>query len=192
MAVNIKIDDSELRKSLSKLSEFPKEIPKATNAALNRTVTFVNKNIKKEVSGEYSIKSVEVAQTLKVKKSTTNNLSAKITSIGKPITLSHFPANLKSGWSKGSNLKVKVKKSGYKKINTHPRAFVTAIDGNLHIVRRETSKQYPIKVLKTLSVPQMVSNSELSENILEQANEQLKNRINHEIEFRLNKLTSRR
>ncbi|MCI3009031.1 hypothetical protein FBD77_13300 [Clostridium butyricum] len=62
----------------------------------------------------------------------------------------------------------------------------------MHIVRRETSKQYPIKVLKTLSVPQMVSNSELSENILEQANEQLKNRINHEIEFRLNKLTSRR
>ena len=37
MAVNIKIDDSELRKSLSKLSEFPKEIPKATNAALNRS-----------------------------------------------------------------------------------------------------------------------------------------------------------
>lgn len=188
MSISLKIDDTELKKAVKKLSAFPKEVPKATNAALNRTITFVNKKIKKEVTNEYSIKSGEVQSTLKVKKSSTSSLSATITSTGNPLTLSHFPANLKAGWTKGAGIKVKVKKAGYKKVNSTPPAFVASLTGNLHIVKREGRKSYPIKVLRTVSIPQMISNTKVSESVMEEAQDQLEKRVQHEVEYRLSRL----
>lgn len=189
MAITIKIDDKELKRTVSKLSRFPKEIPKATSAALNRTITFVTKKVKKEVTNEYSIKSGEVAATFKIRKANSSNLSASINSKGRVLTLSHFPANLKAGWNKKSNVKVKVKRTGYKQVNSEPKPFVASLGGNLQIVRRKTSKNYPIEVLKTLSIPQMISNAKINENISREASERLQERIKHEVEFRLNKLT---
>ncbi|MBN1077709.1 phage tail protein [Clostridium botulinum] len=189
MAINIKIDDKELKKTVLKLSKFPNEIPKATSAALNRTISFVTKRVKKEVTSEYSIKSGEVAKSFNIKKAGNGSLSAMITSKGQVLTLSHFPANLKAGWTKGAKVKVKVKRSGYKQINSTPSAFVASLGGNLHIVKRKTSKSYPIEVLRTLSIPQMVSNTKISETVMKEAKEQLKNRIEHEVEFRLGKLS---
>lgn len=189
MAINIKIDDKELKKAVSKLSNFPKEIPKATSAALNRTITFVTKKVKKEVTSEYSIKSGEVAATFKIKKANSSSLTASISSKGRVLTLSHFPANLKAGWSKSANVKVKVKRTGYKQVNGEPQPFVASLGGNLQIVRRKTSKSYPIEVLKTLSIPQMISNAKINENVSREASEQLQRRIEHEVEYRLNRLT---
>lgn len=189
MAVNLKVDDRELKNTIRKLTAFPKEIPKATSAALNRTITFTNKQVKKEVTSRYSVKSGEVAKTLRVKKANSSSLSATIVSKGNPLTLSHFPANLKSGWTKGAKLKVKVKKSGYKVINTKPTAFVTPLSGNLLIVKRKTKKRYPIEVLRTLSIPQMISNEEVNSKVVEESQKVLKKRIEHEVEYRLGKLT---
>ena len=189
MPVTIKIDDKELKKTVAKLRGVPKEIPKATSAAINRTITFVTKRVKKEVTNEYSTKAGEVAATFKIRKANSSNLTASINSKGRLLTLSHFPANLKAGWTKGTNVKVKVKRTGYKQVNGSPQPFVTSLGGNLQIVRRKTSKSYPIEVLKTLSIPQMISNTKINENISKEASEQLQKRIEHEVEFRLNKLT---
>lgn len=189
MSINIKIDDKEVRKAISKLSKFPKEIPKVTSAALNRTITSVTKTIKKEVTNKYSIKAGEVAKTFKIRKASNGNLSAVINSQGKIMTLSHFPANLKAGWSGKANIKVKVKRTGYKEVNTTPGAFVASLAGNLHIVKRKSSNSYPIEVLRTLSIPQMISNTEISEKVMKDAGEQLQKRIEHEVEYRLGKLT---
>ncbi|WP_459482111.1 phage tail protein [Clostridium saccharoperbutylacetonicum] len=189
MSVNIKIDDKELKKTVAKLGRFPNEIPKATSAALNRTITSVTKTIKKEVTSKYSIKSGEVAKTFKIRKANNGSLSAVISSQGQVLTLSHFPANLRAGWTGKAPIRVKVKKSGYKQINTTPGAFVASLGGNLHIVKRKTSNSYPIEVLKTLSIPQMISNTEISEKVMKDTGEQLQKRIEHEVEYRLGKLS---
>lgn len=186
MSISIKIDDKALKKTVTKLSSFPKEIPKATSSAINRTITFVTKRVKKEVTSEYSVKAGEVAATFKVKKANNSSLSASVISKGRLMTLSRFPANLKAGWTKGAAVKVKVKRAGYKEV---PGAFVSSLGGNLHIVKRKTSKSYPIEVLRTLSVPQMISNTKINEAVSKEAAEQLQKRIKHEVEFRLNKLT---
>lgn len=186
MAVNIKIDDKELKKAVSKLSSFPKEIPKATAAALNRTITFTKKRINQEVRKEYNIKSGEVAKTLDVKKANPSNLTATIKSTGHRLTLGRFASNIKS-WKKGRNIKVKVKRSGAKSLSTTPKAFITSLTGNSHIVKRVGKSSYPLKVLKTLSVPQMISNKDISKSISKEAGEQLEKRIKHEVEYRLSK-----
>lgn len=186
MAINIKIDDKELKQAIKKLSAFPKEIPKATSSAINRTIVFTNKRIKQEVRKVYSIKAGEIQKTLEVRKSNSNNLSASINSIGNRLTLGRFATSIGS-WKKGRPIKVKIKKSG-RQINSTPKAFVTNVTGNTHIMRREGATSYPIKMLRTISVPQMISNAKVSETVMKEAQEQLQKRINHEVEYRLNKL----
>lgn len=186
MAINLKIDDKELKKAVSKLSSFPKEIPKATSSALNRTITFTKKRINQEVRKEYNIKSSEVSKTLEIRKANPSNLSALINSTGHRLTLGRFASNIGS-WKRGKNIKVKIKRSGAKNLNTTPKSFIAGLTGNSHVVRRDGKSGYPIKVLRTLSVPQMIANKDISKSVMEEANEQLKKRINHEVEYRLSK-----
>ncbi len=186
MAINIKIDDSELKKAVSKLSSFPKEIPKATASALNRTLTFTKKRVNQEVRKTYNIKSSEVNKTLQVNKANSSKLSASIISKGNSLTIGRFTRNIAS-WKKGKLIKVKVKKSGAKGINTTPKAFIAGLTGNSHVVKRVGKAAYPIKVLHTLSVPQMIGNENITEKVMNEAGEKLSERINHEVEFRLSK-----
>lgn len=186
MGINIKIDDGELKKSVKKLSAFPKEIPKATSAALNRTITFTKKRVNQEVRKNYNIKSSEVSKTLEVTKSNPSNLSATIKSTGHRLTLGRFARNTGS-WKRGKAVKVKIKKSGIKSVNTYPKAFVIGLTGNIHVVKRVSKSKYPIQVLRTLSVPQMISKTEISESISKEAQDKLKKRIKHEVEYRLSR-----
>lgn len=188
MAINLKIDDSELKKAVSKLSNVPKEIPKATAAAINRTLTFTRKRVNQEVRKTYNVKSSDITKTLEIHKANSSNLTAYIISKGGRLTLGRFARNTGS-WKKGKPVKVKVKKSGIKTVNTSPRAFISGLTGNNHIVKRTGASRYPIKVLHTLSIPQMISNDNVSERVQEESSQKLQERINHEVEYRLSRHT---
>ena len=62
------------------------------------------------------------------------------------------------------------------------------MNGGTHIWMREGKSRTPVRLLRTLSVPQMISNDEVINTIQEKSGEKLHERINHEIEWRLNKL----
>ncbi len=187
MANVIKIDDRELKKAVEKLSQFPKQMPKATSSAINRTITFANKRLKQEVRKEYSIKNEDIQKTIEIKKANPSMLSASIKSSDRRLTLQRFSKNL-GVWKKGKLIKVKVKKSGAKKLNTTPKAFALTLNGNIHVAKREGKKQYPIKVLRTLSIPQMISNKKIAQIVQQETQEKLKERIEHEVNYRLSKL----
>lgn len=206
MAVNIKIDDKQLKQTVKKLSAFPKEIPKATASALNRTILFANKTIKKEVTAKYTIKSGEVQETLSVKKANSSNLTTYIICEGRRYTLAHFERNMKSAIKKGGVINVQVKRGSTKSVNTTPGAFIASMSGSKKkgklkrkktttgtflIAQRVGGARYPIKVLRTLSVPQMVSSNNISEKVLKESQNVLNKRIEHEVEYRLSKLNSK-
>lgn len=186
MAINLKIDDSELKKAVSKLGNFPKEMPKAAASAINRTLTFTRKRVNQEVRKTYNIKAGDVNKTLEIHKASASNLTAYIISKGKRLTLGRFGRNTGS-WRKGKPVKVKVKKDGVKTVNTNPTAFIAGLTGNSHIVKRKGASRYPIEVLHTLSVPQMISNEKVSDKVQEEAREKLQERIDHEVKYRLGK-----
>lgn len=203
MSINIKIDDKALKQTIKKLSGFPKEVPKATVSALNRTITFTNTKLKKEVTSKYVIKSGEVQQTLRMKKANYSNLTTYIICEGRRYTLAHFERNLKSAAIRGGGIKVQVKKGGTKTLRTNPGAFVASMSGpkkkkgkvnraptrgTFLIAQRIGAKRYPIKVLRTLSVPQMISSNDISEKVLKQSQEMLQKRIEHEVEYRISKI----
>lgn len=187
MATLLKIDDKEIKEALKKLNKIPNQIPKASASAINRTITFANKRLKQEVRKEYTIKNTEIQSTITLRKANPSNLSAVIESCDRRLTLQRFGKSLGS-WKKGKPIRVRVKKTGAKKMRTNPKAFVIGLNGNLHIAKRSSKARYPIKVLRTLSVPQMVSNRKIEQIIKKEAEVKLKERIEHEINYRLSKL----
>jgi hypothetical protein len=98
----------------------------------------------------------------------------------------HTPKNYSK---KAKSVKVKVKKSeGFKVIKTSPAAFVQTIyGGEADIYKRKDNKRFPVVKLRTLSIPQMISNDKVMKNIQEAAGKKLQERINHEINWRIDK-----
>ena len=97
MAINLKIDDSELKKAVSKLGNFPKEMPKAAASAINRTLTFTRKRVNQEVRKTYNIKAGDVNKTLEIHKASASNLTAYIISKGKGLLLEGLEETQEAG-----------------------------------------------------------------------------------------------
>lgn len=190
MAIDIKIDDADFQDKLYKLSAFPKEIPRASRAASKRTVTAVKKTMAKEVSSKYRVKSRDVKETISTEAPTSDKLLYYVYSRGTRFTLAHFEKNLNSVVrEKSKDIRVEVKKGQVKRVNTSPRAFVAPIKGNFLIAKRKGVARKPIAVLKTVAVPEMVQNEKISDKIEKTALDTLQKRLNHEIEYRLQKYT---
>lgn len=185
------VDTEELKRIAVELKAFPNVAPKAMSAALNRTISTVKTDMRREAVAEYEVKGSDVAKSLSVKKASPARLSAEALSKGRPLALSHFKFKPKKPMAGKTRRKVlvKVKKSsGFTEIKIKPPAFVQNPNGATNIFAREGESRLPIKRLYSLSVPQMISNKEVMNRITEKAHETLDKRVKHEIEYRLKKI----
>lgn len=193
MASNFFIEKNSLEKVSIQLEKIPKQIPGATASALNRTLTFTASQTDKEIRNIYSIKSKEVKKTFKKHKASKSNLYAYLESTGRTIALSKFPHKPKNPPKRRrkSGVQVKIKKSGgYKKISVNPSAFVQTI-GATNIWKRKDKIRFPVVVLRTLAIPQMIRNNKIKENVQELSAKKLEERVQHEIQWRLNKASKK-
>ncbi|KMT23005.1 phage tail protein [Clostridium cylindrosporum] len=191
MASSVFIQEKGLKSISIELSNFPKQIPGATASALNRTLSNTITNSAREVTQKYAIKNGDVKSTIKAHKASKSNLYAYMESRGPTIALSKFPYKPKKYSKKAKVVSVKVQKSGYKAINTSPKAFVQTMNGATHIWKREGSRRTPVVLLRTLSVPQMLSNPETIKRIQDTSAKKLEERIEHEIKWRLDKAAAK-
>lgn len=186
----IEVDTKALKRVAVELGEVSKkDVPKAVVAALNRTITTVGTDMKKEAVKLYEIKSGDVQKTLKLKRASSSNMQASAQSTGKPLGLFHFKVKPRKRPTKRVKyIKVKIKKAdGYKDIKTNPKAFI-ADHNALNVFKRVGKSRLPIKRLTSLSIPQMISNPEALAHIQQHAQETLEKRTAHEIEYRLSKV----
>lgn len=203
---NITIDISSLNKIASGLSNFQKEMPGAVASSLNRTVDFMNTRIGRLVASEYVIKVSEVKKTITKIKARKGDMKAGLKSTGHTLSLAHFPykpndpllARMLS-IRYGTPIKVKIKKrEGYKEIKTTRKPFIASTGAKsadkvqFNVFKRiGRGKSRTIAPLRTLSVPQMIQNVNVGNNIQKAAAKKLEERVEHEIEYRLSKLRSR-
>lgn len=186
MAVEFKIDTKEMEKKLKKLNQFPKESKKAASSAINRTLTFTSKRASQEVRKHYNVKISEVKGGLTIRKANPGNLSGDITSRDRRLSLGRFVR----GKAKNA-VKVRVKKGSTKKVNVSPSAFVLNLGGNKHVAKRVGKSNYPIKVLRTLSIPQMISSKNIQPVVEKESGEYLSKRVKHEIDYRIKKIVGK-
>jgi len=197
----VTIDVSPLNKLTEGLKGFEKEIPGAASSAINRTLTQVVTKLGRIVTDQYAVKSKEVKETTKgnIRKSSKGNLKASIRSAGHTLSFAHFPFTPK----KPSKRQVKVKIINSKGKVASKHGFVASTGAKVesktqYNVFRRTGKfsiaekgRYQGKMrenvapIRTLSIPQMITNQTTSEQITEFANSKLAERVDHEIKYRL-------
>ena len=185
MSVQIRIDADAVREVERKLGQMSNRAPGAISSALNRTVTSVASNITKEVRARYHIKAGDVKNTIKKTKASKSNLSAEVRSTGSTIPLDKFKVSPKTvNPKRKTQLKISVEKNGVKQVTG---AFVANING-LKVFQRERKSRLPIKRLFGPSVPQMIGQQQIVENINEKAVTTYNTRLNHEINRILQRL----
>lgn len=189
MSDKIFVDTKQIDRLCIELKDFPIEVGEATRLALNRTMDHVVTKAGQLVSKSYAVKSSEVKESFKggIKKPTKSNLNASVTSIGHTLSIAHFPHSPSSPGKK-SIIKVKIKKSeGYKAINTNPKPFImttgakTEDKTQFNVFKRVGKERFPVKVIRTLSIPQMITNENVGSQIQEAATTKLNERLEHEI-----------
>lgn len=147
--------------------------------------------ISQEVTKEYNIKKKDVNET---KTGVKNKGSIKVKGVkldeivieykGRLLTPTHFGMTPKVRPERGPYVvAAKVKKSDGKK-TLSSKAFLAAAggEGTTHIpFQRKESERLPIDVIKTVSVPQMITNETVSENIHQRINTELGKRLEHHL-----------
>jgi hypothetical protein len=188
----ITIDTRQIQRLTIELRGFENKVGIATYHALQRTIDQTITQVGRIVPKAYAIKAKEVKDSFAggIKRPSTSDLTASITSKGHTLSLAHFPFTPKAPQKSGRRRKVAVtiKKSGGKKvINSSPLPFVAttgarSIDKTqFNVFRREGKSRLPIHVLRTLSIPQMITNENIGNQIQEFASAKFDERLQHEI-----------
>ncbi len=194
--VDITVNTKELKRLVIGTKHFEKEIAGAVASALNRTLDHVNTRLGKLVTSVYAIKTGDVKKTIKKYKAKKGDLSAGLKSVGHTLSLVHFPHKPETtviARSLGvkhakAQVKVKIKKGSMRQMNVSPKAFLQKSNGATNIFMRVGQERTPIVVLRTLSVPQMITSQSVGENIQKIAQDKMDERIKHEVDYRLSKL----
>lgn len=190
MPANIYVDTKALKTIRISLDTLQKQIPGATASALNRTLSYAYMQIGREVSKEYAISASKVKKTLRKHSASKSRLNAYISSVGRTLSLGSFPFSPKQPGTK-RQVKVKIKRQeGSKSVRTNPKVFIQRTGGAdtpMNVFRRLGSKRLPITVLRSLSVPQMIGEEKTMNRIQELTSKKLQERVNHEIQWRLDK-----
>jgi hypothetical protein len=184
MASKVVIDTSQLNKIVNGLKGFEKQMPGAAINAVNRTLDHVNTKVGRFVTGEYNISVKDVKATITKHRAGRGRINAWLKSRSRRLTFSHFRISTSK-----KAVKVKIKKgSGFKKVRTDPAAFVQSLGGRKQIMKRIGKGRFPVEVLRSITVPQMLEAANVAEKIQAEANKKLAERIEHEMDYRLKKV----
>lgn len=112
--ISIDIDQTAMQQGLAILSHIKDGGPTAVMRAMNRTVTGMKTDAKREVAKRYTVKQKDVADKLEVYKATKTNLGIALRSRGRPMRLIKFKtkANRRPGVKGSPTAFAQVKKGG--------------------------------------------------------------------------------
>lgn len=167
----------------ARLGDARKKAPKIIARALNRAIENTRTNVVAKAREEYHIKASDVRSTIRVSKATPSNLRAVVESKDTGRELSQFKVRPGSTRYKKPPKVVKVaikKAGGFKNL---PGEFVARgnSSGKLHVLKRVTSKRYPINIKYGPSIPQMVGQPKVKWYVEREARVMFEKRLEHEM-----------
>ena len=178
--INIEVDSRDVEILKASLAKYPKESRIALVNALNRGVIRARKLMAQEAVRNYNIKSAEVKNTIEIERASTSKVEAKATSEDKMLKLSKFKYSYDNAETVRTPVRVAVKKGGKKLISSQPPVFY----GKGDLFHRASATDQRVRMAMTLSIPQMISNEEVFQQIQEEGNQYVHERLIHELEYR--------
>lgn len=151
--IEISYDQNMLEQIEKKLGWMKSEAPKALKNALNRTARQARTDLKNQVRKQYTVKATKVSQAMRIQRATNSKLDATIFVKGKVLNITNYKTSTPK---KGAKAQI-IKDGGLKQI-VGPKE-ITAFKGiNDLLWQRRGKERYPIKPLKSLSIPKAVGN----------------------------------
>lgn len=188
---NIVVDSKALDTLSKEMILYPSVVKSAMARSVNSTVKKVKSYVVDDVAQEYNIKKTSVKKTISSVNANRNKLQGMVFITDKRLKMSHF------GYKQPNRLKpvqVKIKKGGYVTSTSQPPLFVAqSKQGKKEVFKRTTgNSRYPIEWGMTVSIPQMVSNETVYNEIGQKASVYLADRFtNHDLPYMLQKHLSK-
>lgn len=154
--IEISYDRNMLARIERTLGRMKSEAPKALKNALNRTARQARIDLKNQVRKQYTVKAGKVSRAMTIQRATNSRLDATIFVKGKVLNVTDYKTTAPKKRLRGAKAQV-VKDGGLKRI-VGPKK-ITAFKGiNDLIWQRRGKERYPIRPIKSLSIPKAVSN----------------------------------
>lgn len=187
MAKTIYCDASDMKKKIKAVEKTlsGQSVHAAIASALNRTLTFVGSETKRQVQGEYAV-TKSINKSLSMEKATRSKLIAAANFKDKPIPMFVFKHKVAANQYR-SPISIIIKKSNGMQTHNGSNPALFKAYGGKKIIRRDAG-QKNLKTAYTVSIPQMVASDEVYDEIAKKAEVKLQERINHELEWRMAKI----
>ncbi len=181
----IEITSETIERTQALLAGIPKGAERAFSAAINRGLSHTKTQAFKQVKKVYAVKQSALNEATKTRaqKASTGNLAGYISFSGVKIPLYKFQVTPKTPGT-GKKVRAGVMKGGGAVFES---AFIAEMkSGHTGIFERITSRRLPIEEKMGLSAAQMVQNEVIMDQLTQEAQEKVDERLNHEIERILN------
>ena len=190
--IKIEVNESDIKWAQKKLKGMETKAPRVLKNAINHTAKQARKSLMQGAQGRYAVKNAGFNSRIKIYNATNTNLSASVYARDRTLTLPRFhttspKSGVKSEVLKGSGLKEVISRK-----NGEIRAF-RAKGGKAAglIVQRRTEAKYPLKVLRSISVPKMLEIVYLGRGGISEALEpEIKRRFRDEVKKEIAKLVT--
>lgn len=183
-------------KLVGNLKALNKDVDKAISRTISDCKTRAPAQVTKAVTAVYGIKSGEVTAAGKTAKGSAKTVgsikvkgvavdSVQLTYTGRLLTPTHFSMTPKKRPEAGKKYKVKaaVFKGQKKVLGSGVFLAPSGSAGTIEIpFKRTTKKRYPIEAVKTVSIPQMITNETVAADIQTRIDELLAKRLEHNTE----------
>lgn len=158
---------SNIKEVQKELKNMQKSIDKNMSRAVNKGLAKCRTEITREVREVYTkVRAVDIRKSIKLKKATKINGGEVI--IGNNLTPISDGILRTKKHTKSGKIKVNIKNNTTKTLsmNGKYKPFVMKLkSGKTIVARRKTDEKYPVQQLKTLSIPHMTRNLQVSDQI---------------------------
>lgn len=181
------IDITNYKEIVKEIEKEQENLARAVNATINESKKRGYSWINQEATQVYTIKKKDLKSDQKsaMVKGKTKVFGAKIDNVtfryqGRLLTPTHFRMTPKTKQKKKNyRIKVEIIKGQKKKL---PQGIFLAPTGAKQIpFQREGKERLPVKSIKTLSIPQIITNKNTEEKIQKRINTELGKRLEHHI-----------
>lgn len=174
--------DKEL---MAAIEAAPNKARNAIRMSINRIATRMRTELAREAAHDYFVKIGDVKSSIKLTKAKNANLTAFISSAGRPIPLIKFRVTpIKVQYKGRRNRKIKVRVRRDSSGARMDRAFVAFMGSTMNVFERKGKKRFPVKKLYGPAVPQMLR----SEDVMDKVTKKAQDDLNSEITRQLNRL----
>ena len=180
--IHLELNESNFALVDLKIKEAPQKVMFVTSRALNRTIAMTKTRQTKDAKSKYTLLNSLYAGGISVLKANPGNLMASVNAKGAPISLEYFKVSSKKRNNR-KRLTVEVKKGESKSLGD---AFI-GYSNRATVCQRLGAERVPLKQLFGPSLPQILGETSILEQLTIFSNDKFNERFEHEFMFEFNK-----